>query len=682
MCCSEHATLNVPPPVIEMLARYRQMQRTQGHGWGEDSFPDMFTWARFSLLGEAFDEFAASGDWAQAVRAAVGDGGPAPGIVVASLDADGGFDVARGPALTGLPGRPVSIDVIVLADADRDGALDIDGVRLEVAAGQATLRTLDIDPASGDVVLGAGGDERQIRCVEPARAGRLALSAPACTRWSVLDERGRGWFPDGVPGKWDVNHQPYFHAEDIEFDLPVGIWRVVAARGIEFERQTFTVGVAEGETSSVGWEPVRRFDPPASGWYSADLHVHLNYSGDHVLDLDDAHRMQRGEGINLVMLQSGNMTGPLVYDRELLESTAGEPLWHAHDHTALAGHEFRNGLLGHLHGMGLRDVPDPPFTGDEGTPHPHDWPPNAAACEQMKDLGGTVTYAHPAASALDELEQLYAPMRTVEARELVADAALGLVDTMEIVSCFDDAGAVRLWHHLLNCGLRLTATAGTDVFLSFAHGPGVASNPPGWGRMYAHLGDAALTVDAYRDAIIRGRTVVTNGPWLTLDVAGAQPGDVLDLVAGRRLRVSAVVTGSGVRRLVLHGPDGELASTDGAALDYELEVDAPSWIAAAAYGESDPHTLGAPVFAHTTPVYLDIAGRRVARPQSARWCVRALDLLDNIVREQGRFDPARRDEQLGDMIDVIDRARDFYRTVQTGNPPTEPVHRSEGEPQP
>lgn len=188
-----------------------------------------------------------------------------------------------------------------------------------------------------------------------------------------------------------------------------------------------------------------------------------------------------------------------------LESTPGEPLWHAHDHTALAGHEFRNGLLGHLHGMGLRDVPDPAFTGDESTPHPHDWPPNAAACQQMKDLGATVTYAHPAASALDEVEQLYAPMRTVEAREFVADAALSLVDTMEIVSCFDDAGAVRLWHHLINCGLRLSATAGTDVFLSFAHGPGVASNPPGWGRMYAHLGDAALTVDAYRDAIIRGR---------------------------------------------------------------------------------------------------------------------------------------------------------------------------------
>jgi hypothetical protein len=57
MCCSEHGVLNVPGPVIEMLARYRELQRTQGHGWGEDTFPDMFTWARFRVLGPAFGEF-------------------------------------------------------------------------------------------------------------------------------------------------------------------------------------------------------------------------------------------------------------------------------------------------------------------------------------------------------------------------------------------------------------------------------------------------------------------------------------------------------------------------------------------------------------------------------------------------------------------------------------------------
>src|SRR5262245_38594927 len=111
MCCSEHAVLDVAPPVIEMLARYRHLQRTQGHGWGEDALPDMFTWARFSLLGAAFDEFAARGEWAAAVRAAIAEHAPRPGIVVVDL-AEQDLAVAAGEPLQGLPGRPVGVDVV------------------------------------------------------------------------------------------------------------------------------------------------------------------------------------------------------------------------------------------------------------------------------------------------------------------------------------------------------------------------------------------------------------------------------------------------------------------------------------------------------------------------------------------------------------------------------------------
>ena len=86
----------------------------------------------------------------------------------------------------------------------------------------------------------------------------------------------------------------------------------------------------------------------------------------------------------------------------------------------------------------------------------------------------------------------------------MVDAALGLVDSLDLLSPFDDEAAVYLYHRLLSCGLRLTATAGTDVFLSFSHGPGVASNPPGWARVYAHLGDEPLSVASFKEAIRDG----------------------------------------------------------------------------------------------------------------------------------------------------------------------------------
>jgi hypothetical protein len=284
----------------------------------------------------------------------------------------------------------------------------------------------------------------------------------------------------------------------------------------------------------------------------------------------------------------------------------------------------------------------------------------------MQGLGATTTYAHPVFSELTHPAQLYGPYRSVEARELVVDAALGVVDAIELVSCFDDRGAVVLYHRLLSCGLRLSATAGTDTFLSFSHGPGVASNPPGWGRVYAHLGAEPLSVAAFQDAVRGGRTVVTNGPWITLDVDGHGPGAVLDVRAGDRLPVRIRRTGSGVDRLVLHGPDGDLATTTADVLEHEVVVgDGGLWLAAAAYGGDDPHTLGAPVFAHTSPVYVDVEGRRVGRPEAARWCLGLLDLLEALVTEQGRFDPARRAEQLGDLLAVIAQARAVYREVLT-----------------
>jgi hypothetical protein len=103
----------------------------------------------------------------------------------------------------------------------------------------------------------------------------------------------------------------------------------------------------------------------------------------------------------------------------------------------------------------------------------------------MRDLGAVTTYAHPVFAPGDDPEgdpdDLFRPFRMVEARELVADAALGLVDAVELVSCFDDRGALVLYHHLLSCGLRLTATAGTDTFPVVRPRPGPCVEPSGLG---------------------------------------------------------------------------------------------------------------------------------------------------------------------------------------------------------
>jgi hypothetical protein len=107
-----------------------------------------------------------------------------------------------------------------------------------------------------------------------------------------------------------------------------------------------------------------------------------------------------------------------------------------------------------------------------------------------------------------------------------------------------------------------------------------------------------------------------------------------------------------------------MAKSDAASeLRLETAVEGPTWIAAAARGGGHPDTLDRSVLAHTSPVYVDVAGARVARAADARWCLGLLDRLERFVGEHGHFEPPTRAARFGDLAEVLDRARSFYHRV-------------------
>jgi hypothetical protein len=655
MCCQDDDVLDLPAEAVEALAGYRRRLADHGPDWGDDRVP-FSRWAGFPLIGAAIAAW--SGDWAEAVRGTLVAPLP-PGVVVINVDAREGVTVSCGGPVPVLEGDTATLHVVV--DAQVDAVVDIDGRPTAVHSGM--FDRLPVTTAGPTLTV----DGRTFTVTEPRPRAEVRLTTERCARWSVVDAGGTGWFPPGVPHKWDYHGRPFFHGHDVTVPVPAGDLTVTCGRGLEFETVTHAVTATTDATATVVADPPRRFDPAADGWYGGDLHVHLNYSGDRVTDPADAARMQHGEGLHLMNLVAGNWTTSLIYDRDLFERTAGTDLpWSDHHHRARMGVEYRNDLLGHVHGLGPRRPPRRYQAGHERSDHPDDWPPNSVACGDLRDAGATVGYAHPAGTDFPDdwsTDRFFANPRSVEARELVADAALGLVDSVDVISPFDHEGAAFLYHRLLSCGLRLAATAGTDVFLSFSRTP-LASNPPGWGRVYARLaGD--LSVPAFQDAIRAGRTMVTNGPWLTLDVNGHGPGAVLDLPDREsRLTVTAAVTGPGVERLAIVGADGvHLERSGESEVRADLTLDGPTWIAAIARGGEHPDTLDAGVYAHTSPVYVDVTGERVARRADATWCLALLDRLQAFAAEHGHFHPATRDERYADLVTVLDDARAYYRGV-------------------
>jgi hypothetical protein len=667
MCCEATETLGLPAEVIEALAHYRRLLDERAWDWGREGL-DVFALMRFAQFESVFAEYAASGNWAKAVASAIGEDVPA-GVVVIRVDHRGDLHVDVGAARWAIAGRRVKIDVVVDSAADTEMVLTVAGRELRIAAGGTAVETIEIGGADPTFDVGLGGKALTVTgAVRSSEAAELHLRSSHCARWSVTDATGGAWFPDDALPKWDFHHRPFFHGHDVMLPVPAGALEVACTRGVEFERLAVAVSPGPGETVTVECDPLRLFDPAAEGWYGGDLHVHMNYSGDLVCTPADAARMQLGEGLHLLNLVAANCLTSLVYDREMLEQFCGTPLpWSRDQAVAQMGVEYRNDLFGHVHALGPSAPPSRYYTGHDRSDHPEDWPPNRAGCEELRALGSTVGYCHPAFAPFPEdgsTRRFFRNPRSVEARELVADAAVGVVDSVDLISNANDDGAVFLYHRLLGCGLRLAATAGTDTFLSFSHS-GTFSNPPGWGRVYAHLGDEELSVPAFKHAIRAGRTLVTNGPWLRLAVNGHGPGSILDLAPQDRLEVRASVAGPGAERLSLVGPDGVIAEGDAASeLRFGTGMDkGPTWIAAVARGRGHPNTLDRSVLAHTTPVYVDVAGRRVARAADAQWCLEFLDTLEAFVDEHGHFHPATRQAHFGDFAAVVDEARSFYRRV-------------------
>src|SRR5262249_18613871 len=150
---------------------------------------------------------------------------------------------------------------------------------------------------------------------------------------------------------------------------------------------------------------------------------------------------------------------------------------------------------------------------------------------------------------------------------------------------------------------RLPISTGTDWFVyDFA-------------RVYAGV-QGSLTIKSWLEAIKAGRSVVTNGPLLTLTVDGRPPGTTLAFDTPRSARVEVTGIGRddvGEVRLIHNGRvvHTEAAQREGEGyrvrLVRDVRIDRPGWLAAR-IETTTKNELDCQLYAHTSPVYVDFAG--------------------------------------------------------------------------
>jgi hypothetical protein len=220
------------------------------------------------------------------------------------------------------------------------------------------------------------------------------------------------------------------------------------------------------------------------------------------------------------------------------------------------------------------------------------------------------------------------------------DVALGKIDTIDVMGS-NHLANMPLWYRLLNCGFRIPASAGTDCFLNR-----IPSRLPGSDRAYVHV-EGEFSYGRWIESLKAGRSFVTSGPILSFSVDGLALGETLRLDAPREVHLQGQVSAQFPlgRIEVVHNGDvvAEAAVTgDGhtVTLDQRIALDRSGWLALRAEVARTPNLSGGSGFGHTSPIYVEVAGRPLDSRADAEYFLAWIDRLWAEVRQRNRI-PAR-----------------------------------------
>ncbi len=216
------------------------------------------------------------------------------------------------------------------------------------------------------------------------------------------------------------------------------------------------------------------------------------------------------------------------------------------------------------------------------------------------------------------------------------DIIHALAGRLDAVNVFD--GSRRdsyddTWYHYLNIGLRLPISTGTDWFMY------------DFSRVYALVSQKKVTIPSWLQALKAGRNHVTNGPLLSIEVNGSSPGEVVALKKTNKVSVKVRALGRsnfGKLQLVHNGKVIHSASAKKKANHFQSEINIQMplgeacWLAAR-IETTNRNEFGQPLFAHTSPVYVDLNGKSVFKLSSAQELLKQLGEGRAAIRAQGMF---------------------------------------------
>ncbi len=415
--------------------------------------------------------------------------------------------------------------------------------------------------------------------------------------------------------------------------LAPGKYQVEGFAGLETESTRQPLDLTDCRRANVELRLVRFSDLRSGGWRSGNTHLHLQR-----ISRTEADRYlretPRADGLDVLFVSYLERAGSdqayvsnryRLRDLEAIGRQSGVIFGNGEEHR----HNFGTGGEGYGHVMflNLKDLVQPVSLGPGITKERTDGIPLRRGIDAARRQPACVVWCH-----------------NDWGRERVASLVSGRLDALNIFDGSLRSGYEDSFYQDLNAGFRIPFSTGTDWFLY------------DFSRVYVRV-EGEFTVRNWLKSLSAGRTFITNGPLLDFSVAGRAPGEVVSLSKPGRVRVVARCKGRADFRRMEIVRNGQVIATARsrpvgghfeADWAHELPADAPCWLAlrtpgprsASAADGPEPigeNELGRKLFAHTSALHVEMAGRRYFERAAAERLLGQMRTSRDMVASTGRF---------------------------------------------
>ena len=303
---------------------------------------------------------------------------------------------------------------------------------------------------------------------------------------------------------------PFFYSDgEFELDVTPGPTRLTIERGTEYSPKVTNVDIPASGLKSVDVEIKRWNDLPDRGWHPGNTHIHYDEkeeNPDTRLYLDPRVEDLRMTAISILKrwdLKYATNKYPVGFLNE----------FSSEHHYVQNGEESRHNKkpwdigYGHIMLLDIKNIVDPLSRGLLVDAFGADYPPLSYACDDAHRQGATVIWCHNG-----------------QGMEAPVAAALGKVHAMNLFDPFWTDIEYFYWYHMLNTGIKLPASTGSDWFISSAN------------RVYCNSG-GVFKYEDWINALRKGKTFITNGPSIEMSVNDYELGDTIETDVGKSLNV-------------------------------------------------------------------------------------------------------------------------------------------------